>query len=219
MNHKVYSLPEIDSILTKMLLDHEEREKQMRLDNEAKEKQMRLDNEAKEKQMRLDNEAKEKQWKEITNRQDKEWIELKKMYGGISKTQGDITEDYFFEALSENMIVSGLKFDYIDRNLHRKRKQIEAEYDIILYNKNKLMIVEVKHNYKLEYFENLEYSVSKFKKLSPEYFNHQLYVGIAAMTFDKRVIVEAEKKGIFIIKPQGNGFKIGNKKGFAPTQF
>ncbi len=44
------------------------------------------------------------------------------------------------------MRVGGLQFDYIDRNLHRKRNKTEAEYDIILYNNYKVMAVLIKYN-------------------------------------------------------------------------
>ena len=57
--------------------------------------------------------------------------ELAVQIGGASKTQGEITEDYFFNCLSETKQVANLKFDEIDRNLKiRFRHNMRGEYDM-----------------------------------------------------------------------------------------
>ena len=61
--------------------------------------------------------------------------ELSIQMSGMSKTQGEITEDYFYNILKENKEVAGIKFDNIERNLYQFITPVEkGEYDIILFN-------------------------------------------------------------------------------------
>ncbi len=65
---------------------------------------------------------------------------------GISKTQGEITEDYFFNILKENKNIAGLQFDNIERNLYQyARHDLKGEYDIIMFNGDSVLIVEIKN--------------------------------------------------------------------------
>ena len=65
---------------------------------------------------------------------------------GISKTQGEITEDYFFNILKENKSIAELKFDNIERNLYQyARHDLKGEYDIIMFNGDSVLIVEIKN--------------------------------------------------------------------------
>ncbi len=46
--------------------------------------------------------------------------------GGIGKSNGEIAESFFSTALGQNMQIGKVKFDFIDFNTRRKRKNIEA---------------------------------------------------------------------------------------------
>ncbi len=155
--------------------------------------------------------------KEKSMDSEKRWKEIQEELGGIGKSNGAIAEDFFYSALEKSMSVAKLNFDYIDRNFNRKRNQIQAEYDIILYNDYKVLIVEVKYNFKKKYLLEFYQSLKKFKSLFPEYKDYKLFGAIAAMTFEKEVLDEAKDFGFFILTQNNQDVKILNDNDFEPN--
>ncbi len=148
-----------------------------------------------------------------------EWEEIKKELGGIGKGHGEIAEDYFYDTLSANMEVAGMTFDYIDRNLHRKRNNTEAEYDIILYNNYKVLVVEVKHRFRFNYVRDFYHEkLKRFRTLFPDYKNYKLYGAIAAFAFDKDVKKEAAEFGFYVFTQHNEKFKVLNDQDFSPNE-
>jgi len=139
--------------------------------------------------------------------------------GGIGKSNGEIAEDFFYSALEHSMQIGNMKFDYIDRNIHRKRNGKEGEYDIILYNSYKILVVEVKYRFRYEYLHKFYTDKLKlFKNLYPEYKSYKIYGAIAGMSFEKNTKAEAEKYGFYIFTQNNERFKIVNPKGFLPNE-
>jgi len=148
---------------------------------------------------------------------DKKFKEIFGELGGIGKSNGEIAEDFFATALEQNLQVANLKFDYIDFNLRRKRKNTEAEYDIILYNRYKVLIIEVKYNFKMHHLRTFyEERMKKFRKLFPEYSKYKVFGAVAGLSFDKNVIQEAKNYGFYVLKQNNDKIKIANKKDFVP---
>ena len=145
--------------------------------------------------------------------------EIHEELGGIGKSNGEIAEDFFYTGLAHSMSLAGMNFDIIDRNYKRKRNNLEAEYDIILYNDYKVLIVEVKYRYKvwhLRLFFNER--LKKFTSLFPQYKGYKIYGAIAGMTFEKGVIEEAKKFGFYIITQDNNRIQVINDKDFQPNE-
>ena len=150
---------------------------------------------------------------------DLKFKELHQELGGIGKSNGEIAEDFFYSALDVNMHVASLSFDYIDRNLHRKRNKTEAEYDVILYNNYKVLIVEVKYNFRIKQLHNFyKDKLKRFKTLFPEYSEYKLYGAIAALTFDKGVKEEAQNYGFYILAQNNDKMQILNPTDFSPNE-
>jgi len=150
---------------------------------------------------------------------EKRWKEIQEELGGIGKSNGQMAEDFFYDALAHSMKVGNLKYDYIMRNAHIKRNKIEGEYDIILYNEYKVLIVEVKYNFKYKYLRDFySESLKNFTKLFPEYKGYKIYGAIAAFTFEKEVIKEAEEYGFYVITQHNDKMKVMNKKDFTPNE-
>ena len=138
--------------------------------------------------------------------------------GGIGKSNGQIAEDFFYSALAANMKIGKLQFDYIDRGLHRKRKTTEGEYDIILYNDYKVLVVEVKYNFKKSYLQKFYKNLKNFRKLFPEYSQFKLYGAIAGMTFADETIEDATEFGFYILTQNNQEVKIINTGSFQPNE-
>lgn len=138
--------------------------------------------------------------------------------GGIGKSNGEIAEDFFYSGLSANLKIQKYEFDYIDRGLHRKRKNIEGEYDIILYNNYKVLVVEVKYNFKKRYLLKFYQNLKNFKALYPEYSHYKLFGAIAGMTFEKDTIDEAQEYGFFVLTQNNQSIGINNPDSFEPNE-
>ena len=149
----------------------------------------------------------------------KEWQEIRKELGGIGNTQGEIAEDYFYHALENNLKVGSMTFNQIERNRHRKKNNLEAEYDIVLSDDHKVIVVEVKHKFKLHNLHGFyKEKIKRYKSLFPEHKAYKVYGCIAAMTFAKDVIEEAKNFGFLILTQDNDSVKILNDKDFEPGE-
>ncbi len=150
---------------------------------------------------------------------DKGMDELRKEVGGIGKSNGAIAEDFFYTSLSHSMKLANLDFDYIDRNLNRKRNNLQAEYDIVLYNNYKVAIVEVKYNFKISQLHNFyKNKLKNFKKLFPQYKQFKIYGVAAGLTFEKGFLEEAQSYGLYILTQDNDRIQVLNTKGFIPNE-
>jgi len=150
---------------------------------------------------------------------DKKFQEVLQELGGIGKSNGAIAEDFFYTALKQSMKVGKLDFNYIDMNIRRKRNNTEAEYDIILYNHYKVLVIEVKYNFRKDQLRTFyDGRLKKFKTLFPEYKDYKLYGGIAALAYEKEVIDEAKRFGFFILTQNNENIKLANESDFNPSE-
>jgi len=137
--------------------------------------------------------------------------------GGMGKSQGAIAEDFFYTALATNLQVGKLKFDFIDRNKSRQKNLIKGEYDILLFNRYKVLVVEVKHNFRKANLREFYQNLKKYRTLFPEYKKYTLYGAIAAMTFEEEAIEEAKKFGFFILTQNNQNLQLLNENDFEPN--
>ena len=86
----------------------------------------------------------------------------------------------------------------------RFKENNQKEQDVLLVNCNSVAIVEIKYRAKREDVEKLMERPSKFNALYPQYQSHRIYLGLAAMSFDKGVEEETLRNGIAIIKQDGD---------------
>ncbi|CAN2047239.1 hypothetical protein GMMP1_440001 [Candidatus Magnetomoraceae bacterium gMMP-1] len=131
----------------------------------------------------------------------------------MGNNNGDVAEEFFFNGLSETLKLGEFQFDAIDKNLERKTKRLQDEFDIVLTNSQVLAIIEVK--YKLhpndvdKVFNN---KLPNFKKLFPQYKDFAIYCGVAALSIPEVSRSKAEEYGFFILTQSGNNIKILNDK-------
>ena len=169
-----------------------------------------------------------KDFEELLKKSAKETAELKKSIkevsqniGGIGKNLGDITEDYFYSSISTTLNVNGIQYDSAEKNFQYKTKQKEAEYDIILINSIRILVVEVKHKLQqkhIEIFANKQLPL--FKELFPEYKDYAIYGAVAGMSVPQESIETANKLGLYVFTQSQNSDNmiILNPKGFEPKR-
>ncbi len=146
--------------------------------------------------------------KETTRKLDK----VAKMISGVGKNNGDVAEDYFFNRLSTTLSVGNVEYDKAVRNLETRTKKLQGEYDIVLINSKRLLIIEVK--YKLHPDDItifIERKLPKFRALFPEYKDYIMYAGVATMALPNTSLELALKNGLLVLTQTGDNIKIINE--------
>ena len=152
----------------------------------------------------------------VNEKEQKEFREtmkaLQKEVGGISNSNGAMAESYFVNRFTKSMQFAGQKYDEISPNLSRKIKSLnlQCEYDLVLYNCSSVVIIEIKYKADKDDIEELLEKAPIFKKLYPQYANFDMYLGLAALHFNKKVEKESIKQGVAVIKQIGDAMVIND---------
>jgi len=160
------------------------------------------------------------QLKEESEELDKRFIEtavemekLNKHLGSISKNNGDMAEEYFFSAFRKDKIFMNEQYDRIQKGFFYSFECPRGEFDIVLFNGKSVAIIEVKYKARSENIniEDLISRIERFKKYVPEYKNHNIYLGVAAMSFKSGLASKLHNAGIATIHPMGKKMVVYDK--------
>ncbi|MCL2290996.1 MAG: hypothetical protein FWC34_09915 [Bacteroidetes bacterium] len=140
--------------------------------------------------------------------------ELNRQLGGISKSNGDMAEDFFFNAFRKDKIFMGEKYDRIHKGYFSSVDPYRNEYDIVFFNGKNIAIIEVKYKAKPSNIdvEHLKSRIEHFKKYAKEYKNHNIILGVAAMSFKSGFATKLHEEGIVTIHPVGKKMVIYDKE-------
>ncbi len=133
-----------------------------------------------------------------------------KMIGGVSKSQGDVAEDFFYNSFIKDNHLGLLSFDDITKNMAKHRGKTQEEYDIFLTNGESIAIIEVKYKAHLDDIKKLERKFNNFKKLFPIYKDYKLYGAMASFYFNQDTKDELLNQGYFIVERSGDLIKTEN---------
>ena len=139
--------------------------------------------------------------------------ELSKNIGGVSNSNGDFAEEFFYNALEKNKTMGGIKFDAINKNVSFSKKGINGEFDIVMINGDAIGLIETKYKVKKTDLDDLiTKKPASFRLLFPEFKNYKFYLGIGGMSFEnKKIEDQAHKAGIAILKQKGDVVEIDDK--------
>jgi hypothetical protein len=140
--------------------------------------------------------------------------ELKEMIGGMGNSNGMFAEEFFFNAIDNgDKKLFGEQFDNCISSSKRYNKgnRLRSERDVLLINGNSVAIIEVKYKARKEDIQKLIEKLPVFKMLYPEYKSHRIYLGLAAMAFEKDVEEDTIKEGIAIVKQVGDTVFVSNE--------
>jgi hypothetical protein len=204
--------------------ERQESEKAREKERQAREKERQESEKAREKEeLKREKELKEmeKESKRLDRRLEKMYAEarrerkeLNKQLGGISNSNGEIAEAYFYNAFKRDKSFVNEKFDYIKRNMKFVNGEHDAEFDILLFNGKSAAIIEVKYNAKPDNISvrRIVSRVKAFKLLYPKYCNHSIYLGVAAMSFRKGMEERLHRAGIATIRQVGKKMVVYDKE-------
>ena len=130
---------------------------------------------------------------------------LGKMVGGISNSQGDVAEEFFYNSIKAKPVLNQVHYDFVDKNVARSKQGIEDEYDIVLVNGKDVAIIEVKykaHQHDLARFLKQKYV--NFRKLYPEYGQFRHHLALASFKMNDEVKNEALQQGVMVLQRKGD---------------
>ena len=133
---------------------------------------------------------------------------------GIGKNNGAVAEEFFFNGLKDKMEIGKLKFETIDRNIYRRTKRFEEEFDVVMTNTDSITILEIKYKYHPKDVEKVIKKITNYKLLFPVYKDYKFYGGIAGLSVPKDTVEEAIKYGFFVLTQSGNNLKVLNDNVF-----
>ena len=128
---------------------------------------------------------------------------------GFIGNSADILENKFATAIEDSdMVIDNIQYDEMETNFKGRNKQLQGEYDIVLFNSSHLFIVEVKRKPHINDFKQ----ILKHKKIFPQLFkgydDFTIHLGLAGEAFYPEVIQEAQRLGIYILKTKENDLEI-----------
>jgi hypothetical protein len=193
------------------------------LDLEARELKKQLDLEARElkKQFALETREMKKETREMKKELERMYAEsreerkeLNRQLGGISNSNGEMAEAYFFNAFKANKFFASEKFDKIKKNMAFIGVEKEAEFDIVLFNGKSIALIEVKYTAKPDNISirKIISRVEIFKLLCPQYKAHKVYLGVAAMSFRKGLEQRLHHAGIATVRQVGKKIVVYDKE-------
>ena len=152
-------------------------------------------------ELKISQEKTDEQMKKTDLKLDK----IAKLVGNISNNQGDIAEEFFYNSLANKPTLAGIDYDFIDKNVTRRKETIEDEYDILLINGKHIAIIETKYKAHTKDIEKLiTKKYNNFKKLYPEYKDYTHHLGLASFYINDDVKELALEKNVILLQRKGD---------------
>jgi hypothetical protein len=134
---------------------------------------------------------------------DRQIKKVNDMLGSWANNHGSFAEDYFINSFEHGKTnFFGERFDDIRQRVTGLK--IKDEYDILLINGKTIGIVEVKYKAHENDVDKVLKKAQTFRINYPDYANHQIYLGLASMSFYPELEQECIRKGIAIVKQIGD---------------
>jgi len=160
-----------------------------------------------ESQAQTDEQLKEteKQMKERSDRLDKKIDKLSDYVGSIGKNQGFVAEEFFINSISDTLELGGIQYDELNKNMAKKTKKAEGEFDIVLVNGKELALIEVKYKAHEKDIDDLVNKKHKnFKVLYPEYNDYVHHLGLASFYIYDDIKTKAKENNVMILQRKGD---------------
>ena len=146
----------------------------------------------------------DKQLKETDTRLEKKLLNFGIHLGGITKSQGKVTEEFFYNSLEKNKTVANIQYDEIFKNLKKSRDNISDEYDMLLVNGKDILIIETKYRTKTKDLNKLiNKKYTNFKKLFPIYKDYNHHLALASFQIEDSVKQKALENGVLVLQRKG----------------
>ena len=128
----------------------------------------------------------------------------------------------FVEELVEPAILrlfqeKGIDVKEIYPRARTKRQNLAMEIDILAIDDTEIVLVECKSRLSKDDVDEFLEKLARFKISFPHYQNYQAYGAVAGIEINEGIDRYAYQKGLFVIKPSGEGVAIANDDNFKPV--
>ena len=148
-----------------------------------------------------------------TDRKLNKWA---KLYGGVSSNSKDFAKEYFLRGLENRNEIFGISYEYVD-SMRRHKGKLQGEYDIVLYNRDKMIVIEVKYKLHPNDVDDFHHrKLPMFRKLYPEFKEKQIIGGLAAMSVPLESLEKAMHYGFLVLTQSGKDLSVLNQRDFEP---
>ena len=146
-----------------------------------------------------------KELKETQKQTSKEVDKLSKYIGNIGQNQGDVAEEFFVNSIGTTLNIGNIQYYELNKNMYRKTKKAEGEFDIVLVNGTELALIEIKYKaHKNDIDDLINKKYTNFKKLYPEYSNYNHHLGLASFNMNEDVKELASKSNVILLQRKGD---------------
>jgi len=147
----------------------------------------------------------DRQLKESSANFDRRMKKLEELTGSWANNHGTFAEEYFFNSFENGrQNFFGEKFDKIEKNVKPLDAKIKDEYDIVFINGKSVAIIEVKYKAHERNIPQVIKKAETFRVNYPDYANHQIYLGLASMSFYPELEQACVEQGIAVVKQVGD---------------
>ena len=134
----------------------------------------------------------------------KEVDKLSQYVGNIGKNQGSASEEFFVNPIGSTLKVGDIQYDELYKNLYKKTKKVEGEFDIVLVNGTELALIETKYKaHKNDVDDLINKKYTNFKKLYPEYKDYNHHLGLATFKINDDLKQKALENSVMILQRKG----------------
>ncbi len=160
---------------------------------------------------------------QVSRNMDRRNDELNKKISEYGDTLGRLAEEQVKEDLVNKFEKWGIPIHtYTTHLVHMDKKGIfKYEIDILLYNTDYVVAIEVKNQLKKDHIDEHLARIKKIQEHPMSGIEGKIILGgVASMIIPEHLNEYAQSKGLFLIKPSGEMMKIANnKKTFKPKEW
>jgi hypothetical protein len=136
---------------------------------------------------------------------EKRMRKMEENMGNWSNNHGSFAEEYFFNSFeNEQQNFFGEHFNKIEKNVKPVGKELNDEYDVVMFNDSYVAIVEAKFKAHKNDIPKVIKKAETFRILCPDYKDFKIYLGLASLSFYDELEQECVAHGIAVIKQVGD---------------
>ncbi len=114
----------------------------------------------------------------------------------------------------------GIQIEFVTPRMKRERGRDTMEIDLLLLNKDELVIIEVKSTLKVDHVQDFLKDLAEFKHFFPEYQAYRVYGAVAGLEIVGQADKMAYRQGLFVLAVTGQDLvEIRNDSKFKPKDF
>ncbi len=199
------------------------REQEFALRKKEYDEKLEKESQLRDEQLVKERQEREQREKEFNEKMSKMFSITDKKIGEITNTLGKFAQEMVAPKLTELFQKRGLQIQTIAHNIFGvKDNKKFYEIDLLLVGPQVVVIVEVKTKLSVEYVNDHLERLDKIEEIAPNLGNLSgkvIYGAVAGIIIEQDADRYAYKKGLFVVRQNGNLVEISNDENFVPKEW